>query len=263
MVTSGRETPARAVRGAHAASSGTEREHDMTRNVVRIALFGGALAAPGIAASEAHADTTFTPYAGGGNTVFLTAYAYDFDAGDDLFGGRRSSTTFDDYAVSGLGATIRGAVTPTQLISTIDATDWPTSLPESYLIARAQIRLEPLATDTEILAEWGGTESGAAAFGFLNNVRVLEGAIAQTVVFDTSTLGLNAGSATFTLEAGRDYVILVRSYYDLSSSDTNTFNRFATATIIPAPVSLAPLALGGLVAARRRRVGRGSVRGCG
>lgn len=254
MVVCSRETPARAVRGAHAAFGRTEREHDMTKNAVRIALFGGALAAPGITAPEAHADTTFTPYAGAGNTVTVIAYAYDYDEGDDLFGGGYATTTFADYVVTAPYATIRGAVTPTQMVATIDATDWPSSLPDSYALAGASITLDPFATDTEILAAWGGDASGVAFLGN-NSVVITEnlGPGMDVEVFDTSDTGLTAGTASFTLEAGKLYTIRIRAQYDLSTADSTTFSRFTTVTIVPAPLSVAPLALSGLLAARRRR----------
>ena len=185
-------------------------------------LFGGALVAAGLTAAPADAQFSFSYTA-----ITVGAYAYGV-----------SGPSFDDFSGPGFWSI---AASEPGALGTSDGT--PTSVdlfasadPGSGAFAYATASLFTVATDAVATASWDITDAGSFNITNLTDAVVL-----------LSISNVSSGSMPIVFEAGKEY-----GWSGFISQTDGTGAGFAS-IVLPAPGSLALIALGGVFATRRRR----------
>ncbi len=201
-------------------------------------LFGGALLSAGMVANA----QSFTlpgnipPYA----DTFVTAYVYDYYTIGNLGGQSVNGGFGDSYSVSSAYGSATGSITANELSASADGFGNTDSLGGAFADAYGYVSV---TQDAQLDLAWDFT--GEGAFGPLGRIRIVDFSAGGVLVFETTAF--SAGTASVDLFAGSNYGVLVRA---TASQDTSAF---ATATLIPAPASVALMGLAGLAAVRRRR----------
>ena len=204
-------------------------------------LFGGALLSAGMVANANAQSFTLPgnipPYA----DTFLTGIVYDYYTIGQLGGQSVNGGFGDSYSVSSAYGNASSSITSTQLSASSDGfgnTDL--SFGGAYANAYGYLSVDQ---DASLDLAWDFT--GEGSFGPLGRIQIVDWSAGGVLVFETTAF--SAGTNSVSLFAGTNYGILVQA---TSAADTSAF---ATATLVPAPASVALLGLGGLAAVRRRR----------
>ena len=195
-------------------------------------LFGGALLGASLVGNGADAQVFEFPY----TYVYIGAYNYD-GSGMPAYDSYEGSGSWS-ILVSQTGATAASSGNG----SMIDLTAYSDDTGAAY--AAADEVIFTVSYDTIAIASWdyaGDFERRSDEFNIDN---VTDGTEVLTVEPDDS----RSGSAEIFLEAGKEYRLLTRLFATPDGTGT-TFNH----VVIPAPNSIAVLALGGVIAWRRRR----------